>query len=228
MLTKLITLIKRCRISKPGNDSGEYPISQVSYYGKTGNSEEIYPYGMGGVAPTDSLGVLFSVGAEDSNRAHIATAPSLRPKNLKSGESYFGNLLSKSIMIFKENGDWDVTITKDGNLTVSGNLNITVNGNSTINSSGNVSVTAGGTTTLTSTGVASVTAPAIALNGPATVNSAGGTVTVNADTVNLNSDTNLGSGGQAIARAGDPVIEASAPFAVIGTIQSGSSRHTAD
>ena len=98
MLTKLITLIKRCRISKPGNDSGEYPISQVSYYGKTGNSEEIYPYGMGGVAPSDSLGVLFSVGAEDSNRAHIATAPSLRPKNLKPGESYFGNLLSKSII----------------------------------------------------------------------------------------------------------------------------------
>lgn len=142
MINKLKNMIKRCLVSKPGNDTGQFPIAQVTYLGKTGNSEEIYPYGMGAVAPENSLGLVFSVNGDEGNRSHIATNSDLRLKNLVPGESYFGNLVSGSVMIFSENGDWNVTINNDGNLTCEGNLNITVNGDANVTASNNVDVNA--------------------------------------------------------------------------------------
>lgn len=132
MLNKIRNLIKRCLVTNPGKDNGQFPISQVSYLGKTGNSEEIYPYGMGAVAPKDSLGILLNVNGDEGNRAHIATNTNLRKKGLKPGEAYFGNMVTGSVTVFSENGDWNVTIKKDGNLTFNGNLNITVNGDANL------------------------------------------------------------------------------------------------
>ena len=132
MITKIINLIKNSYISKVGNDAGQYPISQVSYFGKSGLSHEIYPYGMGAVAPTDSLCIMFNVGADDGNRAHIATNSNLRVKNLKEGEAYFGNLVTGTVTIFDQEGNWNVTVKKDGNITIDGNLNITVTGDANL------------------------------------------------------------------------------------------------
>jgi phage gp45-like len=197
MINKILNMIKRCVVTLPSDDKDQFPRAQISYFGKPGNSEEIYPYGIGGVAPKGSTGIVFSIRGDEGNRAHIATATDLRIKNLKEGETYAGNLVSGSVYIFKENGDWDVTITKDGNLTFNGDLNITVNGNVTVNSGGNVDV------------------------------SASGDANVNATNVNLGSKVNLGSGGQPIARTGDTVLSLSPPFPPIGTIGPGSANHTA-
>lgn len=197
MYNTIKNLIRRCFITLPSKEDGQYPVSQISYLGSGGlNSEELYPYGHGGVAPEGSAAILLNVGASPSNRVHIANSD-LRPKNLKPGESWGGNMVADSYYIFKENGDWDVTITKDGKVTASGNLEITVSGNITINASGNVAV------------------------------NSGGNVDVTAGTVNLNSSVNLGSGGQPIARVGDLVVSNVPPFPPIGTIQTGSGNHTA-
>ncbi len=172
--------IKRAVIDKPGADDGEYPVTQISYLDKTGNAEVIHPYGMGSNPPNDSLCILFLVNNEDENRAVIATRPDLRPKNLKPGEAYFGNLVTGSIVIAKENGDWDVTIKGDLNINITGDANITATGDANV----------------------------IATN------------------INLNGKVNLGSGGPAIARAGDPVFDIPG-LVQIGIIKTGSGNHTA-
>jgi hypothetical protein len=204
MIEKIMNLVKRCLITIPSQELGQYPVAQVSYFGKAGNSEEIYPYGMGGVSPSGSIGIMFNVNGQEDNRSHIATAPKLRPGGLKPGETYFGNLVSGSITIFKENGDWDVTINKDGNLTFNGDLNITVNGSVNIDSGGDVEVNSSG-------------------NAEITANEA----TVNAGTIDLNGDCNLGGGGLPISRVGDVVLSDTFPFPPIGTIGTGSANHTA-
>lgn len=72
---------------------------------------------------------------------------------------------------------------------------------------GDINITCNGSLNITSLNSVNITSPSIVLNG----------------------DVTLGSGGQGIAREGDIVISNVAPlFPPIGTIQAGSSRHTAD
>jgi hypothetical protein len=105
LLTKITSMIRRTRVSLSTPDTGTYPITQVSYLGKTGEIEVIWPYGMGGRLPVDAQALTFNVEGMEENKAGIGTAPTLRFKGGKPGEVWFGNPLSGSVLHFLENGN---------------------------------------------------------------------------------------------------------------------------
>jgi len=124
--SKLINLIKRAVVSLAGDDSGEFPVTQVSYMGKTSDIEVVFPYGMAANMPKDSIVLMFNVLAQEENKAGIGYRHDLRPKNLKEGEAVFGNFLVGTHIKFDEDGniiiDGDMQLT--GDLTVTGNVEI--------------------------------------------------------------------------------------------------------
>ena len=89
MINKIKNLIKRAIITNTGNDDGNFPVSQIQYFGKSGDAEMIWPYGFGALPPNGAVCLVFSVNGDESNRVAIATLPESRPKNLKPGECYF-------------------------------------------------------------------------------------------------------------------------------------------
>ena len=127
MIRRLLNMIKRSVITKSGDDSGQFPVSQIFYNGKTGNSEIIWPYGIGGVLPKDSLGLTFSVMGQEENKVTIGTLPQSRPKGLEEGEFYVSNLLTGSIILFKKSGTIEIHSTKNLDIQVDGNVNLTAN-----------------------------------------------------------------------------------------------------
>ena len=68
MINKIRNLLKLCRVSVPNDDKGNFPITQIEYWEKTGQAVELYPYGMAAVAPEDCLGYVWSVQGQEENR----------------------------------------------------------------------------------------------------------------------------------------------------------------
>lgn len=143
-------LIRWARVTAAGKDTSQYATQQVEYMGKVGDSFMVFPYGLHGNLPPDSLALMFAVGGNQDNRASIGWTPSLRPE-LKSGEVAFYHPLLPQLMIhMQENGRMlvrsgvaiDVEAPEanfTGNVTVSGDLSVT--GATALGSS----VTSGGT-----------------------------------------------------------------------------------
>jgi hypothetical protein len=127
MIAKLMNMIKRAVVTNPGDDSGEFPVTQVSYLGKAADIETIFPYGMSANMPKDSIVLLFNVQAQEENRAGIGYRHDLRPKNLKEGEVVFGNFLKGTTIFFDADGNikivGDVELT--GNLDITGDMTLT-------------------------------------------------------------------------------------------------------
>jgi len=122
---KILNLMKWSRITNPGSDQEDHPVAQIEYLDRVARTTIVWQYGTGGVAPTDSLCLTISVGADESNRVSIATAPDKRKKGLKPGETFFGNPLTGSLLFFLEDGKLNAIIKGDMDLTVDGNINIT-------------------------------------------------------------------------------------------------------
>lgn len=141
-------MINSSSLSKSSEDDGNFQISQIKYNNRTVNSYMIHPYGFGSNPPPQSYCITFSIQDDEANRATIACAPQLRPKNLESGESYWGNLVSGTYTIATSNGDLvsiikndkKVSIDNDLNITVSGDVKITVGGDASIEVSGNTDI----------------------------------------------------------------------------------------
>jgi len=161
-----MNMIKRALITNPSKDDGQFGVSQSEYLGKTGNAQDVFPYGMHAVPPEGTLTLLMNVNGQEENGAQIPMSDQLRTKNKKPGEVEFGNMVVGSIMIFKENGDWNVTIKGDVNLNVDGDVNITAGGD--------VNVTASSAT---------VTASTIDLDGNCSLGSGGPAISRVGDTV---------------------------------------------
>ncbi len=124
-MNKLINIIKWSRVTNPGADNEDQPISQIEYMDRAATSVMIWPYGMGAVAPADALCITMSVGADEVNRASIATVPKSRVKGLKPGETFFGNPITGSLFIFLQDGKLNATIKGDMDLTIDGKLTVT-------------------------------------------------------------------------------------------------------
>lgn len=159
--TFIYNMVKRALVRLPINDATDFQVMQVSYMGKTADIENILPYGLCSSPPIDSLSLVFTVNAQEENRAGITNSPRLRFKNLKEGEVAVGNYLTGSVVKFLEDGNIEVTSANG--------LVVTVAGDSTVTVGGDANVTVTGTTTLTSTGNVSITAPLTTVNGPLTV-----------------------------------------------------------
>lgn len=105
IIKNLITL-SRVSLSLP--DTGNYPVVQIDYMGTSKNMYVIWPYGMGGMLPKDSLSVTFNLRGFPENKAGIGTYPKNRFKNMKDGETWFGNPTANILIYFKEDGTIEV------------------------------------------------------------------------------------------------------------------------
>ena len=189
----IYNMVKRALVRKPINDASNFQIMQVSYMGKTADIENILPYGLCSSPPVDSLSLVFTVNAQEENRAGITNSPNLRFKNLLEGEVAVGNYLTGSVVKFLADGNIEVTSAND--------LVVTVAGDETVTIGGDAAVIVTGTTTLTSTGNVSITAPLTTVNGDLTVTgtltTANGTIssgsTLFTGTLGVTGATTLGS-----------------------------------
>lgn len=148
MILKLKNMIRFGRVTRPGKDNGADTISQVESMGRAVNVTMLYPYGISANAPENSTVLIFAAGGSAQNMAALAMFPENRKPDLKPGEIAIGNMLSKALVFFKEDGEIEiktgtsiVTVKKDGaircetaggffELAEGGQLN--VNGNLTV------------------------------------------------------------------------------------------------
>jgi len=131
LLRKIKSMIRRAVVSLSLPDTGDYPIVQISYLGKTANAEAIWPYGMGGRLPVDAQVFCFNIEGMEENKAGIGTTPTLRFKVNEEGEVYFGNPLTGSVTYYRSNGDIEIIGKNNKSVTLDGNMDVTVSGNST-------------------------------------------------------------------------------------------------
>lgn len=149
LLNKIKSLIRRVRVSLSLPDTGDYPKVQVTYLGKTGEMEVIWPYGMGGRLPVDAIPLCFNVEGMEENKAGIGTHPTIRFKVDAEGETWNGNPLSGSVTYYRENGDIEIIGKNNKTVTIDGDMNITTGSDVNVNAGGNVNVTSSGTATVT-------------------------------------------------------------------------------
>jgi len=135
------------------DDTENFPQAQMTYLGKTANVPLVQPYGLTSRPPEgkETLVAIFQVQGQEQNRLGIPFTPRLRKRGLKPGEVVLENMLAKTYMYMKENGDLEIVIAKDlietvKNITITGvdaviNLNnltinatqITINSKLTVN-----------------------------------------------------------------------------------------------
>lgn len=112
LLRKIKSMIRRAVVSLSLPDTGDCPIVQISYLGKTANAEAIWPYGMGGQLPVDAQVFCFNIEGMEENKAGIGTTPTRRFKVDEEGEVWCGNPVVRTIALFKS--DETIEIGKEG------------------------------------------------------------------------------------------------------------------
>ena len=118
----LFNIIKLCRFSKNEADDSQFPIQQVEYLEKAGDSFVVLPYGVHANIPEDFLGLLLS--AQEQNRFVMPLSSKERIHPVESGEVVFFHPVTKSKIHFKNNGDIDIETEADVNVACA-NANIT-------------------------------------------------------------------------------------------------------
>ena len=97
-------LLRWARITKAGDDDKAFATQQMEYLGKVAEGLIVFPYGLHGNVPPDSLALMFAVQGNPDNRAAIAWKPKDRP-TLKAGEvAFYHPLLPNLIIKLKEDG----------------------------------------------------------------------------------------------------------------------------
>jgi len=103
----------------------------MEYLGKVADGLIVFPYGIHGNVPADSLALMFSVQGNPDNRAAIAWTPKDRPK-LAGSEVAFYHPPTDAFIIWRANGELDIETgtggTKDINIKAA-SVNITANVN---------------------------------------------------------------------------------------------------
>ena len=101
----LRNLIRLARVTKAGSDDKQYATQQVEYLGKVAESQMVFPYGIHGNVPPDSLALMFAVHGNPENRAAIGWTTTKRPK-LSSGEvAFYHPLIPNLIIKLQANGE---------------------------------------------------------------------------------------------------------------------------
>ncbi len=110
LLIKLQNIILRAVVTDfRGSIGTDYPTVQVKIMGRTGEMESLYPYGITGVPPLDSIGTVMSIGANTADRSGILYHPQTRDKGLKEeGEVVLGNLFGGTYLKFTALGTIEV------------------------------------------------------------------------------------------------------------------------
>ena len=151
-------------------DAGEFQIAQYTSLGTTSTCALSYPYGVGGSPPTGTPILLTAVLNQESNISGVAIASQIRRKNLKPGEAYLSNLLTKTIIIMEESGNLAVTVNGSKVVTISGDDTVSVEGSQNVTIKGSETVTIEGSSNINVTGSASITAASVTIGGNTTIN----------------------------------------------------------
>lgn len=126
-------LLRWARITKAGTDTEQFAVQQMEYLGKVADGIIIFPYGLHGNVPADSLALMLAVQGSADNRAAIAWTPKDRP-TLKDGEVAFYHPPTDAFMIWRQNGDLDIEAGNGG----ASNINIKA---ATVNLAADVNIT---------------------------------------------------------------------------------------
>ncbi len=162
---KFFNLIKRAVISNPSVDSNlvNDPRAQIQYNGNTSRTHVLWPYGMEGRLPKDTLLISFNVNGDEANKTGIGYTPNDPNEPFQSGEVAFGNPVSRTFIKVLANGDV-IIANRDGTsilMTVNGNAiingDVTINGDTVINGTlkvtGEITAFSGAPNELTFTGI---------------------------------------------------------------------------
>jgi len=145
----LLYFNRRAAITNTATDTAEKRVQQVSMQGVPKDVEVWFPYGMSGNVPVGSLGVIVQIGPDPGNLVFFPDRSQDRIKDLKDGEVAFFNPITKSKVVFKQNGDIETTTAGsngDYKVTVKGDNTLEVAGNVVINVAGDCNVTVDGDT----------------------------------------------------------------------------------
>lgn len=143
-MRSIITMIKNAfKIARllSCDDSADLRFASVSFLGKTQKVMLFTPYGLMSKPPADSLALVWSQQAQESNGIGMADDPRNRTlKNLASGEVALGNYTTGHYIYFDENGLCtiladDINIVAANDITMTAE-NITLNAASDIEMSG--------------------------------------------------------------------------------------------
>jgi phage gp45-like len=126
MMEKLKRMLGWASITKSSDNSGNYPIQQVTYMGKIADAVALMPYGIHSNIPADTLAVIASINAQSENRVIMGVAPPNRP-TLEPGEVALYHPDSGSMVRMKSDGSISVIgdLTVTGDITASGDVTAT-------------------------------------------------------------------------------------------------------
>ena len=133
-------LLRWGKVSRDGDDAGNYPVQQVTYLGKVGDALMWFPYGYHAVVPDDTLAFLASMQGHPEARVGFPGSPTLRPR-ITSPEVVVYHPPTGSKIHFHADGDIEIEGV-DLRVTTTGPTTVTAGGDVTVNSSGDVDVVA--------------------------------------------------------------------------------------
>ena len=158
------SLLRWARVTRVGDDTADFPVQQVGYLAKIGDSVMWFPYGMHANVPVDELCLMVSMQGNPEARVSIPGSPQKRVKPLAASEVVFFHPDTKSKLHFKANGDIEIVgfsgakqvFKANGDIEITsalgGNINITSAGDTTITVAGDAVITSVGKTTITGGG----------------------------------------------------------------------------
>ena len=130
------SLLRWARTTKAGDDSKDFPVQQVGYLAKVGDSLMWFPYGMHANVPVDELVLMVSMQGNPEARVSIPGSPKKRVRPLAASEVVFFHPNTGSKLHFKANGDIQIMGTGLVTIDSAGDATITVAGDAAINATG--------------------------------------------------------------------------------------------
>ncbi len=126
------SLLRWARITKEGDDLRDFPVQQVGYLAKVGDSVMWFPYGMHANIPVDELVLMVSMQGNPEARVSIPGSPKKRVKPLATSEVVFFHPNTGSKLHFKANGDIQIMSTGLVTIDVAGDASINAAGKTTL------------------------------------------------------------------------------------------------
>jgi hypothetical protein len=126
------SLLRLARVAKAGDDTEEFPIQQVAYLGKVGNTVMWFPYGMHANIPADELVLMVAMQGNPEARVSFPGSPQKRVKPLAGTEVTFFHPVTGSKLHFKADGSIEIESKNGMAITVAGDAAIDVTGKASL------------------------------------------------------------------------------------------------
>ena len=117
VMSRIKSLMKLGKTSRETDDSGTFPVQQVTYMGKVCDAVMWLPYGFHANIPEDQLAVLLSMQGNPEARIALPGSPLSRPRLETPGDMVVFHPQTQSRIHFKSDGS--IEIISDSELKVS-------------------------------------------------------------------------------------------------------------